>query len=355
MKKVLKVMFCLLVLAGGTVNPVLADKPSMVLLTLPFGTPSYMLDSSLESFFGELGEKSPVSLKLKQTPGAMYMVKALLKNEASAHQGKKPYQLVQAWAPVVAYMQEGRWPFEKMPMPNVVALSGGVFMINTFVTFDPEIKTPENLAGKKVGFAEKARVFQSILPNKAYFDKAYGGFDKVKWQYLGANNAKDALLNGSIDAVWTAMSGKVSLSDTGELVCTMAVPSPPLLELMSAGKQLYFLPENADLIRKVYDPKTDFVMQPVRIKKGAIKGVDKEFTARGMVTVMAAWNHLSEDVVADFVTTVYTNLDRLKEYNKAFSLYPRNPYPLGVEKKLVHPGLLKAMEKMGMEIPKIGR
>lgn len=355
MKKLLGLIAGLAIMVTFMVNTAAAKQEEVVLLTLPFGTPNYMLDSSMESFLSELKEESPVNLKLKQTPGAMYMVKSMIKNEAAAQKGEKPYQIVQAWAPVIPYMIEGRWPFEKMEMRNLRAISSGAFMINTFVTFDPAVKTPEDLVGKKVGFAERARVFQSILPNKPYFDKNFGGFDKVEWQYLGAGNSKDALLNGSIDAVWASLSAKVEVSETGELVCTMAVPSPPLLELMSAGKQLYFLPENAETIKKSYDPKTDLVMQPVLIKKGAIKGVEKDFTARGMATAMVCWNHLSEDVVADMVATVYTNLDRLASYNKSFSLYSENPYPVGMDSELAHPGLFKALERLGMEKPKVGK
>jgi TRAP-type uncharacterized transport system substrate-binding protein len=353
MKKILIAIIGAVMIMTSSAGMAAAGGKEVTMMTMPFGTPFYMIDSAVEAFFTELGDKSPVNLKLKQTPGAMYIVKSLLKNQEAMKSGKTPYSVQQALASIVPYMREGRWPFEKAPLEGLRAISGGVFVVNTFVTFDKDIKTPADLAGKKVGFAEKARVFQSILPNKPYFEKAYGGFDKVKWQYLGSNNSKDALLNGSIDAAWVSLSAKVSVNDAGEIVCEMAVPSPPLLELLSAGKELYFVNEDAATIKKASDPATDYILHPVLIKKGSVKGLDHDVTARGVIMCMTALEHMSEDDVASIVTTIYSNLDRLISFNKVFALYPKNPYPIGLDPKHAHPGLLKALKNMNMEIPKL--
>lgn len=354
MKKLLSISLAVMVIMSTAFATVAAAKKTEVtFMTMPFGTSFYMLDSAVESLFNEENCKADVSLKLKQTPGAMYIAKSFFQNEKAMQKGEIPFQVTQAMAPVLPYMIEGRWPFKKIPLTNLRTICGGLFMVNVFVTFDPDIKTPADLADKKVGFAERARVFQSILPNKPYFDKLYGGFDKVNWQYLGANNSKDALLNGSIDAAWLTMTAKVEINDQGQLVCTKAVPSPPLLELMSAGRPLHFVSENAAKIKSAYDPAKDFVLQPILVQKGSLKDIKHSFTARGMAMGLATFKSMPDDLVVDIVTTIFSNLDRLASYNQAFALYPKNPYPIGLDPQYAHPGLLKALKKMGMEIPKV--
>lgn len=51
-----------------------------------------------------------------------------------------------------------------------------------------------------MGIPEKESIFSSILLMKPYFGKGLGMWEKVKWDYIGSINSKDALLNDRIDA-----------------------------------------------------------------------------------------------------------------------------------------------------------
>jgi TRAP-type uncharacterized transport system substrate-binding protein len=350
MKKFSIVFMSILVL-GGMIATVSANgKTDITLITLPFGTPSYVMDSALESFFKKQ-KNSSVNIQLKQTPGAMYVIRTLFEQDVKTATGQVPQPMVINWAPVFYYATEGRPPLTKFPLPNLRVLYGGFFFVNTFVTFDKSIKTPADLAGKKVGFAERARPFQSVFPNKPYFDRGYGGFGKVKWQYLGSANSKDALMNGSIDAHWGTLIARGVLNEDGSVSAVMVAPSPPMLELLSSGRPLYFVQEDPAITRSAYNQKTDQVMLPVFVKKGALKGLNKDLWTRGMASVMTVHKSMPNDIAEEIVTTVFTNLKRLSAYSKMFALYPPNPYPIGIGKDMIHPGLFKALKKLGVKPP----
>ena len=347
MFKKLTIVLSMLIIGLVQSNSALAaGKMSVDLYTLPFGTPSYLLDTAVESLFGELKD-THLSVKIKQTPGAMYIIRRVFEDQDKIASGAAPQILSGSSDAIHPFVVEGRPPFTKFPLPRARVLWGTVGVVHVFVTFDKTIKTPADLAGKKVGFAEKARVFSSSLPNMPYFNKGYGGYNKVKWQHLGAVNSKDALLSGAIDVHWGMMVSKFVKDPTGKIVALAVVPAPPMMELMSSGRKLYFVEEDPAITKSSYDPATDQVMVPVMIRKGAIKGLDKAIWVRGYQGTMTCDATMPEAVAEELVLKIWKNMKRLSEYQKMFMLYPANPVPMTVPKKWIHPGTFKAAKKLG--------
>jgi TRAP-type uncharacterized transport system substrate-binding protein len=300
--------------------------------------------------FGELTDTN-LNVKIKQTPGAFYIIRTLAGMQGKIASGEVPQPLIGSTDGILPFTAEGRPPFDKFPLPRTKVLWGRMGYIKVFVTFDENIKTPADFAGKKVGFAEKARAFESNIPNMPYFNKGYGGYDKVKWQHLGAGNSKDALLSGAIDVHWGTLVTKVALDDQGRQVALYAVPAPGLMELMSAGRELYFVNEDPEITKSSTDPAKDMVLSPVLIPAKALKGLKKDFWARGQQGVMIGDATMPDAVAEELVMTVWKNMKRLSEYQKMFGLYGESPYPLNVPKKYIHPGLIKATQKLGFKTP----
>ena len=118
-------------------------------------------------------------------------------------------------------------PLKKVQNPNIRAITALPAVISLMVTFDPQIKTMKDLAGKKVGVSERARVFQNDLANRPYFDKDLGIWDKIKCEYLGSINSKDAILNRKIDVKQSYFYGNVEVTPDGTNVCTKLLPETP--------------------------------------------------------------------------------------------------------------------------------
>jgi TRAP-type uncharacterized transport system substrate-binding protein len=350
LRKAFKLLMLLVVGMTLSSTAMAGGKTDVSIMTLPFGTPSYLIDMAVESLYSEQKDTN-LNVKLSQTPGALYIIRYFHDNQAKLQSGEVAQPFFTASDSILPYFIEGRPPLKKFAVPTLKALWGQMLLVNTFVTFDKDIKTPADLAGKKVGFAEKSRPFQSMFPNMPYFNKGYGGYNKVKWQHLGAVNSKDAMLNGSIDAVWAGFAGKLELDDKGNVVCNIGNPSPPLLELMNAGRPLYFVKEDPAIIKSSYDAKTDQVMMPVLVKKGAFKGIKEDYWTRGMQGVVAADASMPEEVAAELITTVFKNKKRLSEYQGIYNFFPDNPYPVNVPKERIHPGMFKALKNLGMEVP----
>jgi TRAP-type uncharacterized transport system substrate-binding protein len=348
-----KIAIALLFIMIGTIqsnSAIAADKTEVEIYTLPFGTPSYLVDTAMESLFGELQDTN-LKVKIKQTPGAFYIIRTLAGLQDKITAGTIPHPMVGTTDSILPFTIEGRPPFTEIPLPDSRVLWATTGFIKVFVTFDKNIKTPADFSGKKVGFAEKARAFESNIPNMPYFNKGYGGYDKVTWQHLGSVNSKDALLSGAIDVHWGTLLAKIAKDDQGRLVALFAVPAPPMMELLNSGRQLYFVNEDPKITTASYDPAKDQVLSPVLIREGALKGLEKGFWARGQQGLMACFASMPDAVAEELVLTVWKNMKRLSEYQKLFGLYAASPYPVNVPQKYVHPGLIKATKKLGFKVP----
>ena len=325
------------------------DPTTIELLTLPFGTASYASDMALESLFKEL--KSPVSLMLKQTPGAMFISRYNFDNLDKMREGQMPFTMSLTTSAIVSYMAMGLPPYQDYPAPDsrIVFASGGI--IDPFVTFDPDIKTPADFVGKKVGVAERSRPNQSTLLNQPEFDYGYGGYDKVDWQYLGFANSKDAILNGSIDVHLGNISCTIKEAEDGTLYVDSGTMDPSMMEVVSSGNQFHIVAEDPEVIRAAYDPNKHLVQVPVLMKAGTVPGQTEDVWVKGGFVVYALDKNVPDDVVEEIVYQVFTHKDRLADYYEGFAYLGDSPFPSGTDPKWMHPGMFRAMQRMGLPLP----
>lgn len=217
-----------------------------------------------------------------ETPGAMYMMKWIKTNRDKIATDEEPPWLVVSDPAASIFAYEGRPSLQDVKVPNWVGLYSLPAFVFTYVTFDPNIKTPEDFVGKKVGLTEKARVFSGVLANKLLFEKGLGIWDKVNWEWLGEIGSKNALLNNRIDVMQTAFVGKAKLAadGSGSYICTDIAPTEVLLELLETGRDLYFIDTKPELVLKSFDIRTDYKPYPVLIKKEAHVSFKRDFWGR---------------------------------------------------------------------------
>ncbi len=325
------------------------EKTNMEILTLPFGTSAYAMDMAMESLFKEF--ESPISLLLKQTPGMMFVYRYRFENNDKMQEGKMPFYLYNTVLPVITYAANGLTPYEDYPDPDsrIIAVVNGA--VTPYITFEDDIKVLNDMEGKKVGVAEKARPNQSILPNKPLFDKVLGDFEKVDWQYLGAMNSKDAILNGSIDVHMGTALCQLLADENGNFYTTKITPDPATMEVISSGTPYSIIDEDPSVVRSAYNPASDLVQSPVLLKAGSAPGLDKDVWVKGFGVGYLTHKDVSDEVVEEIVYTMYKNKERLAEYYEGFSYMTDSPYLPGTDVALYHPGVFKAMKRLGLALP----
>ena len=358
MKRISIVLFIfILFITWGSLSTLSAQeevqKPyKVVFMTTPFGSPGYDVGAAFEQVFAKTG--SWVQIKHQETPGAIYIIKHVLTNREKMISGEIPFILAPSSVTVQPFVIEGRKPFEAMKIPTDRALVSAPTFITLFGTFDKDIKDLKDFSGKRVGTAERARVFSGILVDQPLFAKGVGNWSEIKWSQLGSAGSKDAILNGQLDATKLNFLGKIEVTEEGEYICTAAAPDPATMELMSAGKKLHFVPINKAYTLKGYDPSKDMAIVPCLIKKGAIEGLDRDIEAIAAIGVITCDAALPMEVAEEIVRVRHEYREEFGKYHAALKFFPSTPYPIGTfRKEWVHPGVIKAMEKMDLPVPKI--
>lgn len=343
----LALVICILMPSG--VFAAEQKKVAVESLSTPFGTPLYVAASAFEQVFNKAN--SWVDWKIKETPGAMYIVKFFFQNKEAIAAGKKNQFIVGTSTGVLGHINEARPPFKPFTGMNQRAIFSTNAIIYKFSTFDPSIKDLKALAGKKVGVAEKPRLFAGTLLHKPYFQKGLGIWDKVNWQMIGEGNSKNAILNNQIDAVSSVFLGQLEKAPDGTLVCSKLAPTTATMELLNSGRKLHLIDDDPKIIKKSYDFNTDMRVYPVLIKKGAHESIDRDMWARVVMGIYVVHESMPDDVVEEIIRVRYQYLDDLGKFHSALKLYPKNPYPVGVPDEWVHPGVKKAMKALKIPMP----
>ena len=330
---------------------VAAKKPvEVVIMTTPFGSSMYNIGVAFEQVFKKAN--SWVHIKHQETAGAMYMYRYAAKNRDKMKRGEVSHTIVVGGLSAVPHLQEGRWPFDKIPWPTTKTLVSTPALVGFYVTYDPQIKTLDDFVGKRVCTQERARVFLGLFLDKPLFDKGYGIYDKIKWAPLGDVGCKDAFLNGKVDVMTLIFGGIATLDENGKFIIPFIAPSPSALEVMSSGRKLYTISFDPEVFLKSYDFSKDISTHTALIKKGATRGIDHDIIGRAGFGLIHCDESLPDDIVEEIVRVRHEYRDEFGKYHAVMKLLPMTPYPIGSPKKYVHSGVVKAMKKLGYPIPK---
>jgi len=207
------------------------------------------------------------------------MYKYIVKNREKMIKGEVSHTINAGGVGICDFLAEGRPPFKKFAWPTNRTLVSNEGLLGFYVTMDPNIKSLKDLAGKRVGTAERSRPFLGVLLDKPLFTEL-GIFKQVKWAPLGDMGCKDAFLNGKLDATRVSFGGKIEIAEDGSFYFRRIAPSPSTMEILNSGKKLYWLPVGKEWIEKGYDYSKDVISYPCVIKKGALKMFDRDIQAR---------------------------------------------------------------------------
>jgi len=298
----------------------------------PFGTGTYVLGFAA----GEISKTHPwLRISAAETPGFIYNIKAVNANPAT-------------WDKTIIGSGGGVLDLASKGLPPVgEKIRGYKFLLNTIitgnhlVTLNPDIKTPQDLIGKKVALGYKTQINWGYQMDVILRD-GLGIIDQMDVSYVGTTPAKDALLDGLVDAAvtgiyWNPLTGDVQLS-------------PVLTALMGTGRPLYFISWGEEAIEKTVS-KTGHPLTVATIPAGATEWRTEDTVVGADTAGLGVKDIFSEELAYEVTKLYVDNYGKFGEYHNLGKLFSPGFLAWGWNKKTLHPGAVRAFEEAGVKIP----
>ena len=201
------------------------------------------------------------------------------------------------------------------------------------MTFDSNIRKPEDLIGKSIGIGTRT---QSVWGIYAMAQLEAWGIteDNANVQWLGTSTVQSAFVDGAIDvSVSNVYSGAGEKPGVQE--------SLPLTNALATGKDLYYIGATKEEALKASGGRASWPIKMV--PAGSLPFQDKDIWGLYVQAGFGAHKDFPEDVAYELVTFI---LEHYKVYWPAHSLYQLlTPTLVGVSSGFSHnPGALRAYE-----------
>ena len=171
------------------------EKVALTLLGATLGSDAHNFSHAL----GDIINKNHPWLRMSvvETLGAVDNTKTM----ADLAPDKRKRYVAQSVDAVLSLALRGAGPFKKVgKITDWRVLCTLYNTASHFMTLDPNIKSPKDLIGKRIGMVPKGHGLSHTLI--WVLDKCWGIKDKVKLIHMPMGMLKDALLDGTVDAVF---------------------------------------------------------------------------------------------------------------------------------------------------------
>ena len=210
--------------------------------------------------------------------------------------------------------------------------------VQTLITFTPEIKTIDDLKGKRVGLGPKPTV---LGHNHASIVSAASSDPKsIKFEYMNWGSMRDAMLDGSIDAM---------------ILCASTRQTPPWVpvavygELVASRGNPQFINIPAEAVDKA--SASDKVVYEVKaVPAGAIAAnvPPADVPAWRELLGIYAFDELDDDTAYTIAKVLYEHCGDMATYSAAAKgVWPELVVPT-VPDDMVHPGALRFYKEKGL-------
>lgn len=232
--------------------------------------------------------------------------------------------------------------FEKKYKGMKVIFSHAITLSGLFATTDPNIKEPQDLVGKKVGVGEKGSAF--LVETQFLLRDCWGIWDKIKPEYLGFKAARDAFMDGLLDAVYCSGNypgkGRYGVH-------------PLMKEAVQLKKGLHFV----TLTKEDLDRGAKASGWPVGTMIVPAGAFARNVPVQDLVVynthlMVWAYSDLDEGIVYEIVKTAHNNIKKFGDAHvsmKVMSPEVMAWLPASSEDE-VHPGALKYYKEQGIKV-----
>ena len=304
-------------------------------LASPVGSDGYNFGSA----FCDIIKKNHPYIRASavETMGDVDMLKSL----ADMPPDKRKFHMGASVGALLNLARFGKGPFGKSGVINDWKIFFTMYnVLPHFMTLDPNIKSGKDLAGKKVGFPPRQH---GLAKDADYILGVYGIADKVKKVYMPMDLQKDALLDGTVDAVAAG----------GNYLSENEIKTSPNNEIiLQSRKNVYFIgvDKKDGEMAKVKNPTATLIWVPVKANARRTGYPGKDWGVLIQSNNAFAWKDFPEEYAYEITKVCAENANKVKDYfasGKAFTPDGMVINPWGP--KFYHPGALKYYKEKGLK------
>ncbi len=207
------------------------------------------------------------------------------------------------------------------------------------VTFDPDLKTIDDLVGKRVALGYMTQTLWGDHPWRHI--NAVGLDEQMELSFTGPYGAMHALIDGLADA---AISSQSFNPATGEIR-----PSPQFIELEGTGRELYYIPMSEESVEAL--AATGYPTAKYEVSAGSWKYLEEDTVFSVFKCGMGAKDVFPEEIAYEIVKLHLDYYPEMADYHVIFEFYGPELFMLGQTKTTLHPGAIRAYEEAGYTIP----
>lgn len=333
-KRTISAIVATVFMLSGT--PSMASETVPVLLC-PWGCGPTESDQMLMNL--QIRGNKPVTLLPQETPGYMYNIREM----ANPRQHKK--SIFGTEDAIIQLALQGGSPELKEFLPEPIDIKFKLLYGDAwwgqgkfFVTFNPNIKTPEDFKGKKVAIGMPTQSAWGLYP-KLFLEHAYGITEKnTDIRRMPPAAQTQALIDGSIDVAITGFGTEPQYKEF--------MISGPLRLLEATGRPLYYIPvskQAVDLINKKF--QTTFIH--ANIRAGSLPRQTRDLSMAFVRSYKAAHPDFPEQTAYELVKSVAEYAPKLQGNHPLWKLMTRELMLHGLSEENVHPGAKRAFVELG--------
>jgi hypothetical protein len=312
-------------------------------LQCPMGCGVVVYNVQLSNMMARNGAK--VSLAPQETPGFMYNIRYMDEN----FNGRAKHMSFGTEDMVLQLGVHGGEGLIKDSLPNPVknhfqflweigASANGRF----YVTFDPKIKTVEDMKGKKVNIG---LLTQSDWGLSARLVLEQYGINKKNTHINFVTPAvmTDQLINGTADVVTSVITGDPGTDKwhPGGLMLKIGAASK------ASGRKLHYISISQKAIDGI-NKKYGTTLFTKTLKPGTLPGQTEPVTVGLNRVYMAVTKGFSEDVAYQLVKEMIKNGPALKKEGGLWALWSKQGMVAGLNACNTNPGAVKAYKEAGV-------
>jgi len=306
------------------------DSINISLMSAPFGSGSYVLGSALEDISKK--NDSGVTITHTESPGFVFNIKKL-----DMEPELKKNTIVGSGGGVQGLAKAGSEPFEKQ-YEGLKLLANYNLNSIWLASFDEDIKTIEDLKGKKVALGRRAQINWALQP-AAVLQDGYGLTDSdLSISYVGTKESVSALLDGTADA--GVIGGYI------DPVSNKMVLSPQTTEFFASGRKVNHLEWGVEAVNKARE--AGMSMANVTIPAGIAEGFDKPMEGFADSVAWMIAPEFPEDAAYKITKMVIENLGQFADYHATGKLMSTEGMIYGWDESDIHPGALRAYKEAGI-------
>ena len=226
-------------------------------------------------------------------------------------------------------------PFENgMGKLELRALMNATWPVWFLVTQSPEVKSVNDLAGRRVALGPKAGTASLMMEETL---KAAGVYEKIRLQHLSFADITNGLLDGTIDV------GLANLWMNG--ANNKIGPTQGMINLQASGKPFRYVVIDRPILEKTRNER-GVPYRILRIPNGTMPLQTRELDAYANPDYVAVHKDFPQATAYEYVRLVVRHLDEVNKTGGIASIFTREFLPFGIDN--LHPGAVRAYREAGL-------